>query len=218
MRLEAINLGRRETIRLGARTLDTGIDKSPVERAHVGPLGLAGDVVADETNHGGPDQAVYLYSRADYDWWEGELGRPLASGTFGENLTVSDFGARELHPGDRLRIGPVLLELSSARIPCSVFANHMCEEQWVKRFRDAERPGPYARVLEPGDIGTGMTVELLPAPDGPTILDSYRLYYDKGAPVETIRRLLAAPVSARERAKLEERLAELGAEGIPAGG
>lgn len=65
MRLEAVNLGRRETIRLGARTLDTGIDKRPVERAYVGRRGLFEDVVADEANHGGPDQAVYLYARED---------------------------------------------------------------------------------------------------------------------------------------------------------
>ena len=208
MHLEAINLGRRETIRLGARTLDTGIDKQPVKHAYVGTLGLQGDVVADEENHGGADQAVYLYSRADYDWWERELGRPVDSGAFGENLTVSNFGQRELQPGDRLRIGPALLELTSARIPCSVFANHMREEQWVKRFRSAERPGPYARVLEPGEVEAGMTIELLAAPDGPTILDSYRVYYDKGASADAIRRLLAAPIASRERAELEKRLAK----------
>jgi len=114
----------------------------------LGRHALKGDVVADQRNHGGPDQAVYLYSRADYDWWEAELERELPSGTFGENLTVSDFGPGELRPGDRLQIGAVLLELTSPRIPCSVFAQHMGERQWVKRFAAAERPGSYARVLE----------------------------------------------------------------------
>ena len=209
MLLEAINLGRRETIKLGARLVDTGIDKSPVRCVTVEPLGLTGDVVADVVNHGGPDQAVYLYSRADYDWWEGELGRPVASGTFGENLTVSEFGDRELRTGDRLRIGLVVLELTSPRIPCSVFAHHMGDPQWVKRFRDAERPGSYARVLEPGEVTTGDAVELVPVPEGPTILDSYRVHYDKEASAAAIRSLLAAPVSIRERVALEERLAKL---------
>ena len=80
MRVEAVNLGRRETVRLGARTVDTGIDKRPAERAFVGRLGVAGDVVADEENHGGLDQAVYVYSREDYAWWEAELGASLAPG------------------------------------------------------------------------------------------------------------------------------------------
>jgi len=65
-------------------------------------------------------------------------------------------------------------------------------------------------VLEPGEVEVGMTVELLPAPDGPTILDSCRAYYDKAASAQTIRRLLAAPVSVRERLALEERLSGLG--------
>ena len=211
MRLEAINLGRRETIKLGARVLDTGIDKHPVELAYVGPLGLDGDVVADQVNHGGPDQAVYLYSRADYDWWEAELGRPVASASFGENLTVSDFGGRELRTGDQLRIGTALLELTSPRIPCSVFAHRMGDPQWVKRFRDAERPGAYARVLSPGEVATGDEVELIPVPDGPTLLESYRVYYDANASAAAIRSLLAAPVSVRERAELEARLVKLDA-------
>jgi len=63
VRLEAINVGRRKTIRLGARTLDTGIDKQPVERAYVCTLGLAGDIVVDEKNHGGPDMRA-CWSRA----------------------------------------------------------------------------------------------------------------------------------------------------------
>lgn len=60
----------------------------------------------------------------------------------------------------------------------------------MKRFRAAERPGAYARVLSPGEVATGDEVELLPAPDGPTLLESYRVYYDKRAPTEAIRRLL----------------------------
>ena len=209
MRLEAINLGRRETIALGRRRVDTGIDKRPVESALVHPLGVTGDVVADERHHGGPDQAVYLYGRSDYDWWEAELGRPLAPGTFGENLTVSELDVRERRPGDRLRVGPVLVELTSPRIPCSVFAHRMGDRQWVKRFRDAERPGAYARVLEPGEVAAGDPVELIPVTEGPTLLETFRLYYDKEAPAAEIERVLAAPVSVRERVSLERRLRKL---------
>jgi MOSC domain-containing protein YiiM len=218
MRLEAVNLGRRETITLGRRQVDTGIAKRPFERARIEPLGLAGDVVADEKNHGGPDQAVYLYGRADYDWWEAELGRPLAPGTFGENLTISELDASRRRPGDRFRIGAVLVELTSPRIPCSVFAHRMGEPRWVKRFAAAGRPGSYARVLEPGEVAVGDPVELIPLAEGPTLLENFRLYYEKTAPVETIERALRAPVGIRERAELERRLAMLrrNSEGPPA--
>ena len=61
----------------------------------------------------------------------------------------------------------------------------------------------------PGEVATGDAVELEPVPEGPTILDSYRVYYDKEASTAAIRSLLAAPVSSRERVALEERLAKL---------
>ncbi len=209
MRLEAVNLGRRETIDLGARLVETGIDKQPVERAYVGRLGLVGDVVADVENHGGPDQAVYLYSREDYAWWEAELGAALAPGTFGENLTVPSLGAAP-RPGDRLRIGGALLELTAPRIPCAVFADRMGEARWVKRFAAAGRPGAYARVLEEGDVAPGDPVELDPtAADHPTIVELMRLYYDKSAAPERVHRALAAPIAERERTALERRLAPL---------
>ena len=94
-------------MRIGARTVETGIRKGPVERGTVHALGLAGDVVADTENHGGPDQALYLYSCEDYAYWEAELGALPPPGTFGENLTVSSFGAEPVRIGDRFRIGPV---------------------------------------------------------------------------------------------------------------
>jgi MOSC domain-containing protein YiiM len=206
VRLEAVNLGRRETITLGRRRVDTWIDKRPVERARVEPLGLVGDVVADEEHHGGPDQAVYLYGRADYEWWEKELGRSLPAGTFGENLTLTELDVRERRPGDRFRIGTVLLELTSPRIPCAVFAHRLRERQWVKRFRDAERPGSYARVLEPGEVAVGEPVELIPGATATTLVEHYRLHYARKALAVELERALAAPVSVRERASLERRL------------
>ena len=209
MRLESVNLGRPKTIVLGTRSVETGIDKQPVQRAFVGTLGLSGDTVADKVHHGGPDQAVYLYSRADYAWWEKELDRPLAPGTFGENLTLSDLG-KEPRPGDRLEIGAALLELTAPRIPCAVFADRMGEPRWVRRFRDAERPGAYARVLEEGEVAAGDAVELIAATDDhPSLVDLFRLYYDKGASPADLRRALAAPVAVRERRHLQDRLAKL---------
>jgi MOSC domain-containing protein YiiM len=206
MQLESVNLGRRQTIDLGTRLVDTGIDKRPVERAFVGRLGLVGDVVADQKHHGGLDQAVYLYSREDYAWWESELGSALAPGTFGENLTVSSLGA-EPRPGDRLRVGGAVLELTAPRIPCAVFADRMGERRWVKRFAAAERPGAYARVLEEGEVAPGDPVQLEPTGAGhPTMVELMRLYYDKSAAPDRLRRALAAPIAERERVALERRL------------
>ena len=39
----------------------------------VGRLGLDGDEQADLADHGGPEQALYVYAREDLDWWTRQL-------------------------------------------------------------------------------------------------------------------------------------------------
>ena len=205
-----MNAGRSELMRIGARTVETGIRKGPVERGHVGALGLAGDVVADVKNHGGPDQALYLYSSDDYAFWADELGAPPEPGTFGENLTLSSFGAEPVRIGDRFRIGEALVEVTAPRIPCSVFATRMGEPDWVKRFADARRPGLYVRVLEPGDVAAADPVERLAGSNGhPTVVDLMDVWYDTEPAPELLERLLASPLAVRARANVENKLARM---------
>lgn len=195
-------------MRIGARTVSTGIRKGPVERGHVGALGLAGDVVADEENHGGPDQALYLYSAEDYAWWADELGAALEPGTFGENLTLSSFGPEPVRIGDRFRIGATLVEATAPRIPCSVFATRMGEPEWVKRFAAARRPGLYVRVLEPGEVAAGDAVERLAPGNGhPAVVDLMDVWYDAEPERELLERLLASPLAVRARESVERKLA-----------
>ena len=210
VRLVSVNAGRSELMRIGARTVATGIRKAPVERGHVGALGLAGDVVADEENHGGLDQALYLYSSEDYAFWADELGRAPEPGTFGENLTLSSFGPEPVRIGARFRIGAALVEVTAPRIPCSVFATRMGEPDWVKRFADARRPGLYVRVLEPGEVAAGDPVERLADGNGhPTVVDLMDAWYDSEPDAELLERLLAAPLAERARANIERKLARV---------
>ncbi|MDQ3067054.1 MAG: MOSC domain-containing protein [Actinomycetota bacterium] len=214
MRLVSVNAGSSELMKIGARIVETGIRKGPVERGHVGTLGLAGDVVADEENHGGPDQAIYLYSSEDYAWWADELGGLPEPGTFGENLTLSSFGAEPVRIGDRFQIGPnsdsVLVEATAPRIPCSVFATRMGEPNWVKRFADARRPGLYVRVLRPGEVAAGDPVERLGGGEGhPTVVDLMDVWYDVEPATEQLERLLASPLAVRARGNVETKLAKL---------
>jgi MOSC domain-containing protein YiiM len=199
-----------ETIVLGARSVETGIRKQPVERAFVSVGGLEGDVVADQVNHGGPDQAVYVYSAEDLAWWEQELGAELPPGSFGENLTLSSFGTAPVRIGDRYRVGEATLQATAARIPCSVFAQHVARSRWVKRFAAARRPGFYARVLEAGVVGAGDPVSRLAGGEGhPEIVTTLDTYFDPAPAVETLEALLAAPLAARARTDYEEKLARI---------
>ncbi|GCD36880.1 sulfurase [Streptomyces chrestomyceticus JCM 4735] len=156
-------------------TGSTGIGKRPVDGpvavSAPGPKGvagsgLAGDAVVNLQHHGGNDQAVYAYAREDLDVWERELGRPLPSGTFGENLTTSGLDVTHARIGERWRVGPrLLLEVTSARIPCMTFQGRLGEPGWIKRFTRAEVPGAYLRVLEPGEIRAGDPITVEHRPD-----------------------------------------------------
>lgn len=152
----------------------TGIDKRPVDgpvtvtapgAKGTGAVGLAGDRVYDVRHHGGSDQAVYAYAREDLDGWEAELDRPLANGTFGENLTTAGVDVNDALIGERWRVGPdVVLEVSCPRIPCATFQGWLAREGWIKRFTQAALPGAFLRVIEPGDIRAGDPVEITHKP------------------------------------------------------
>jgi MOSC domain-containing protein YiiM len=206
----SVNAGRSELMKIGARTVETGIRKAPVERGHVGALGLAGDVVADEENHGGLDQALYLYTSEDYAFWADELGAMPGPGTFGENLTLSSFGPEQVRIGDRFRVGAALVEVTAPRIPCSVFATRMGEPDWVKRFAEARRPGLYVRVLDPGEVAAGDPVERLGGGEGnPAVVELMDVWYAREPDPELLERLLASPLAERARSNVENKLARV---------
>ncbi|WP_125131620.1 MOSC domain-containing protein [Microbacterium sp. 10M-3C3] len=157
----------------------TAIDKRPVAGAvRVGVYGLRGDVQASRKHHGGREKAVYAYAQDDAAYWEGELGRDLPPGWFGENLRIDGLDVNRARVGERWRIGgSVELEVTSPRTPCATFARWVGgrdERGWVRRFGDARRLGAYLRVVRAGEISAGDAIAVTPAPEGaPTILDVY---------------------------------------------
>jgi MOSC domain-containing protein YiiM len=159
----------------------TSIDKRSVAGAvPVRRLGLEGDQVSDTRHHGGVDQAVYAFAREDLDVWGRELGRGLRDGAFGENLTTRGIDVNEAEVGERWRIGSALLEVCSVRIPCRDFAGWLAETgydntRWVRRFTAAQRPGPYLRVLEEGEVTAGDELHVVHRPGhGVTVSTMFR--------------------------------------------
>ncbi|MFF0032170.1 MOSC domain-containing protein [Streptomyces avermitilis] len=176
MMLLSLNVGRARAVEYTDQPEGvTGIDKRPVDGPvrisapgpkGVGASGVAGDAVCDTRHHGGEHQAVYAVAREDLDGWERELGRALPNGVFGENLTTEGLDVSGARIGERWRIGPeVVLEVTSGRIPCRTFQEHLGERGWVKRFTHKGAPGAYLRVVEPGEIRAGDPVEIVHRPD-----------------------------------------------------
>ena len=211
MKLSSVNLGQERTLYRRDRVEQTGIFKFPTtEPVKLTKLGLAGDVIISKKHHGGPDQAVYVYGGADYKWWSQELGKDILPGTFGDNLTISSLESAQFDIGDYIHIGEVTLQVTAPRIPCATFAGRMEDPQWVKRFRYAERPGLYCRVIKEGFVQAGDAVSIKKY-TGETIsvLEMYRDYYDRNKSEESLRRHLNAPIAIRARRALESELENL---------
>ena len=211
MHLLSINLGKPELLREAKNPYLSGIAKRPVEGpVRIGVEGIPGDAICDSRYHGGADQAVYLYGAADYAWWEAELGRSLAPGTFGENLTLSDWECAGVSVGDRFTMGEVVLEVTSPRVPCATLSCHMGDSAFLKKFRHAERPGVYCRVLNEGVVRPGDEIRYHPlAGETLGIIELYRDAFSPAKDAATLRRHLAAPLAIRLRLPKEEALAKL---------
>lgn len=164
----------------------TGIDKVPTsepvlvrapgtKRDGLGS-GLVGDMVGDRLNHGGDAQAVYAYAREDLDHWESVLGRTMAGGVFGENLTTMGVDVNGAVIGERWRIGDELeLAVTVPRIPCGTFRAWIAESGWLRTFARAAMPGTYLSVVRPGLVRAGDPITVVHRPaHGVTVAQVFR--------------------------------------------
>lgn len=211
MKVVSVHIGAARTLAVGGRNIRTGIFKSAVATARVQRLGLVGDDVCDAQHHGGPDQAVYVYTRDDYAWFQSEHGLRFAPGAFGENLTVEGCESASVAVGDRFAFAEVVLEATAPRIPCNTLATSLGNRALPRHFRAAERPGFYSRVVREGDVSAGEPVAVTPYEgERVTIAELFRSAYEATPSAEALQRHLETPLSARERERKERQLAAAG--------
>lgn len=146
----------------------SAIGKLPVaDLVAVGPMGLAGDEQADRTVHGGIDKAIHHYPADHYDWWREYLGdAPLldAPGAFGENISTTGLDEQNVFLGDRFRLGTALVEVTQARQPCWKLDHRFGTKGVMAQVVKTRRTGWYYRVLEPGAVRAGDTLDLIERP------------------------------------------------------
>jgi MOSC domain-containing protein YiiM len=144
-----------------------GVPKRPVEAARVTPFGIEGDSWAHPTIHGGTEKAVLILASEVVD----ELiarGYPLFYGALGENLTTAGIDRRLIRPGQRYRIGDVLIEITRIRASCSsldIYGPSLKHEIYVKHIAPSDpawgMSGFYASVVQGGEIRAGDVIALL---------------------------------------------------------
>ncbi len=144
-----------------------GVPKLPVAEQWVGCLGLADDRHHEpEPMHGGPEQAVSLYSveaivRVAAD------GHTAFPGAYGENLTLEGVEMDEIASGVRLAIGDegLVLEVTKRAEPCQTIA-HWFVEKRIARINSRLHPADarwYARVVTEGRVRPGDEVRVAEA-------------------------------------------------------
>ena len=176
--LLSIQVGQPHTYTDEQGTWETAFFKEPISGPlFLGALGLEGDAVANTAYHGGPEQAILLYSAGHYPGWQAELGRALPFGAFAENLTIDGLDETTVCIGDIYRIGRVRLQVTKPRIPCWKISRRWKMPHLTKRVTQTNRTGWYCRVLQEGRIESGQQVELLSRPDAEqTIAQAFQEY------------------------------------------
>lgn len=145
-----------------------------MKRPQEGPVqihaeGLAPDEQADRRVHGGPEMALHLYPLDHHAWWRGEIGdHPVLAepGGFGSNLAVAGITEEMVHIGDRFRCGTAVIEISQPRQPCWKIEHRFGHKGMVARIVSGGRCGWYFRVLEPGEVAAGDSLERIATGSG----------------------------------------------------
>lgn len=147
----------------------SAIAKEPVEGPqNLGRDGFEMDAQADLKVHGGLDKAVHHYAADHYAAWRSELGDPardFGPGRFGENIATLGITEADLCIGDVLRLGSAIVEVSQGRQPCWKLNAHTGINAMAALFQETGRTGWYYRVLEPGLVRIGDTIERIRCPN-----------------------------------------------------
>jgi MOSC domain-containing protein YiiM len=210
MRVVSINVGMPREVAWQGETVLTGIFKEPV----AGPVALRtmnldGDRQADLTVHGGRDKAVYAYPLEHYSGWEQRVGRRLAPGAFGENLTTEGLLEEQVHIGDEFRIGTARLIVTQPRMPCYKLGIRFGDPSMVKTFHKSGLPGIYFSVAEEGTLAPDDPIELLRADERRVSVTAMLAQMSAKQPdVRVLSQLLEIPgLAAVWREEFKERLA-----------
>ena len=200
-RVVSLQVGTTRTLRWRGKDVRSAIDKRPVDgRIALGPLGFDGDEQADPRYHGGPDKAVCCYQSEHFPRWAALLEREaMPPGAFGENLTLAGLLEADAHIGDTYTLGDgAVVQISQPRGPCFKIA-----ARWGKRTINRDMAldlvaGFYLRVLQPGAVAAGDTMDLVERGSDVTVAEVLRVTYRDRDDAAARRRVLAEPALAEQ--------------------
>jgi MOSC domain-containing protein YiiM len=164
----------------------SGIKKSSISNmaqanpVDVNTLGVIVDEQADLSVHGGLEKAIYVYPLEHYPFWNALLSRELKTpfdlqpGAMGENFSITGLLEADIFVGDTLQIGDLEFVVTKLREPCFKFNAKMRYKGAAKAMLQSGYCGWYMRVITPGKLMAGSTINLLPGKQETAIADQVR--------------------------------------------
>ena len=198
MQVVSLNIGEvKKRIDRRGRTRETAIDKQPThEPVALTRTGFVGDGSAYRSRAAG-DTAVHAFCRETYQALEEKAGQRIAVPTFGENLTIAGYTEHNARPGDIVRVGQALLQVTQPVVRCSWPATIGGIAQVSRWATEANTPGTYWSVLEGGPVQIGDTLSLEQASQTPwTIASLAALLRQRPVPEREALEVLALPTLA----------------------
>jgi MOSC domain-containing protein YiiM len=133
-----------------------GVPKRPLRRAEVDASGITVDKQTHTQVHGGPYRALCLYALERIQALQAE-GHPIYPGSVGENVTISGLDWDQVVPGMRLKLGEVIVEITSYAAPCNLIEGSFTDQD-SSRISQTKHPGwarAYSRVVQTGSLQIG---------------------------------------------------------------
>ncbi len=207
MKVISTNLGKPTKIVWNGKKTMTGIYKYPVDKPlYLDAEDVQGDTVVDRKYHGGIYKACYLFAADNYPYWKAKYPHlEWDWGMFGENLTIDNLDESQIRIGSIYKLGSALVQITQPREPCYKLGIRFKDQNILKQFIDHGFPGTYVRVLQPGTVRVGDSMQLAEASKNPlTVQEFYRLLFSKTKDLDVLELAIkneALPPNKREKLK-----------------
>lgn len=173
-------------------------------------LGLVGDEQAEKKVHGGADRALCHYPQEHYAFWQARYPDQAAvfkAAAFGENMSTLGMTEEQAHIGDIFRWGNAFIQITQPRSPCYKLNPHTGVEKFSLEMQETRRCGWLYRVLAPGHIAKGSTLELVSRNSEISVAQAMKIAFEIAFSEPEYRRLLsAAGLSASWSRTMQNRL------------
>lgn len=190
----------------------TGMYKQPVSgEIELGPEGFIGDQQADRRVHGGPEKAIHLYPAAHYIRLAErfpDAAEHLVVGSLGENISTAELNENDVRIGDIWCLGSALLQVCQPRNPCWKIDERFAVDGMAAFIAENLLTGWYWRVISPGRVAPGDSLEPMQVADGAfTLLEAMLCWQAHRPALADLEKLADTPgIASNWKQKITARL------------